>query len=77
MSVYVEDEAPAVLCCVCCCAAGAMLSGLREAARVLQLLRGPDAADAAALVSSRTQTLSKTDKRKRAEGVCTALSYAI
>jgi hypothetical protein len=45
-----------------------MLSGLREAARALQLLRGPAGADAAALVASRTQTLSKTDKRKRLEG---------
>jgi lysine-specific histone demethylase 1 len=47
---------------------GAMLSGLREASRALQLLRGPAGADAAALVASRTQTLSKTDKRKRMEG---------
>lgn len=59
---------------VVCCAvpAGAMLSGLREAARAVQLLRGPAAADAAALVSSRTETLSKTDKRKRLEGGATA-----
>jgi hypothetical protein len=49
-----------------------MLSGLREAARAVQLLRGPAAADAAALVSSRTETLSKTDKRKRLEGAMTA-----
>jgi lysine-specific histone demethylase 1 len=48
---------------------GAMMSGLREAARALQLLRGPDDADAAALVSSRTQTMSKTDMRKRMAGV--------
>jgi hypothetical protein len=47
---------------------GAMLSGLREASRAVQLLRGPAGADAAALVASRTQTLSKTDKRKRMEG---------
>lgn len=45
-----------------------MLSGLREAARALQLLRGPAGVDAAALVGSRTETLSKTDKRKRMEG---------
>lgn len=51
-----------------CLAAGAMLSGFREAARALQLLRGPAGADAAALVASRTQTLSRTDKRKRLEG---------
>ena len=47
-----------------------MLSGLREAARALQLLRGPAGVDAADLVSSRTETLSKTDKRKRMQGGC-------
>lgn len=44
------------------------MSGLREAARALTLLRGPEDT-AADLVASRTQTLSKSDKRKYLEGV--------
>ncbi|WIA28969.1 hypothetical protein OEZ86_011504 [Tetradesmus obliquus] len=44
---------------------GAMLSGMREAARALQLLRGKGDDSEAGLVSSRTETLSRADKRKR------------
>jgi hypothetical protein len=42
-----------------------MLSGMREAARALQFLRGKGDDGDAGLVSSRTQTLSRADKRKR------------
>jgi hypothetical protein len=44
-----------------------MLSGMREAARALQILRGKGDDGDAGLVSSRTQTLSRADKRKRQE----------
>lgn len=38
---------------------------MREAARALQLLRGKGDDSEAGLVSSRTETLSRADKRKR------------
>jgi hypothetical protein len=44
-----------------------MLSGMREAGRALQLLRGKGDDSEAGLVSSRTATLSRADKRKRQE----------
>ncbi|KAF6248442.1 flavin-containing amine oxidoreductase-domain containing protein [Scenedesmus sp. NREL 46B-D3] len=43
---------------------GAMLSGMREAARALQLLRGKGGDSDAGLVSSRTETLSRTDSAR-------------
>ncbi len=61
----------------CAVPAGAMLSGLREAARAVQLLRGPAGAEAADLVASRTETLSKSDKRKRLEGGVTSAACAL
>jgi hypothetical protein len=56
------------LCYLSAGCSGALLSGLREGSRALQLLRGPAGAAAADLVISRTEALSKADKRKRLQG---------